>query len=275
VPGVEVSIEGTAISVITDAEGRYRLAGVPPGPSAENHTTIYTIAESPRDARVIWVGTDDGNIQVTRDGGATWSNVVAHVPELPPGTWVSHVEASPHAAGRAYATFDGHRTGDMATHVYRTDDYGATWRSIVRDGLDGYAHVIREDPENPDLLFVGTESGLYVSVTGGEAWVPFRSGLPGVAVMDLAIHPREHDLIIATHGRGIYILDDLTPLRHLTPAVLEQPICPAPAYRSASTIPALIDQRSRVPLGRAPTKPFRSRLGFVTSYRSSTMSAVR
>lgn len=188
--------------------------------SAENHTTIYTISESPLDPRVVWVGTDDGNLQVTRDGGRTWRNVASNVPGLPPGTWVSHVEASRFDAATAYATFDGHYSGDLRTYVYRTVDYGASWESLVSDSLEGYAHVIREDPVNPRLLFLGTELGLFLSWDGGASWVRFRSQFPKVAVRDLAIHPREHDLIIATHGRGIYILDDITPLRFLSEEVV-------------------------------------------------------
>jgi photosystem II stability/assembly factor-like uncharacterized protein len=188
--------------------------------TAENHTTIYTISESPANDQVIWVGTDDGNLQVTRDGGGHWTNVVKNVPGLPKHTWVSHVEASRFDEGTAYVTFDGHRTGDMTTYVYRTRDFGETWESLATDDIEGYAHVIKEDLENPDLLFLGTEFGLYISVDGGRAWARFASGFPKVSVRDLAVHPRENDLIIATHGRGIWILDDITPLRALTPEVL-------------------------------------------------------
>ncbi|UCF20516.1 MAG: glycosyl hydrolase, partial [Gemmatimonadota bacterium] len=189
--------------------------------SAENHPTIYTISESPKSRQVIWAGTDDGNLQVTRDGGASWANVVGSVPDVPANTWVSHVEAGRFDEATAYVTFDGHRSGDMATYVYRTRDYGATWESLVTETLEGYAHVVKEDLENPDLLFVGTEFGLFLSVDGGLGWARFANDLPKVAVRDLAIHPREHDLIIATHGRGVWILDDITPLRSLTPEVLE------------------------------------------------------
>ncbi len=206
--------------------------------TAENHTTIYTIAESPLSRDVLWVGTDDGNLQVSRDGGSSWENVVANVPDLPANTWVSHVEASPHGEGAALVTFDGHRTGDMATYAYRTDDSGRTWRSLATDDLEGYAHVVKQDPVNSDLLFLGTEFGLFISVDGGASWARFESGFPPVAVRDLAIHPREHDLVIATHGRGIWILDDVTPLRNLTAEVLASEAAILPSRPAVMVTPA-------------------------------------
>jgi photosystem II stability/assembly factor-like uncharacterized protein len=208
--------------------------------TAENHTTIYTISESRLDPNVIWVGTDDGNLQVTRDGGRTWSNVAANVPGLPAGTWVSHVEASRFAPGTAYVTFDNHYRGDMGTYVYRTTDYGATWESLVKDSLEGYAHVIREDLVNPKLLFLGTELGLFLTFDGGESWVRFRSQFPKVAVRDIAIHPRDHDLIVATHGRGIYILDDITPLRALSSELLAREAAILPSRPAVMVAPAAL-----------------------------------
>jgi photosystem II stability/assembly factor-like uncharacterized protein len=207
--------------------------------TAENHTTIYTIGESPRSPNVIWVGTDDGNLQVTRDAGKTWSNVAANV-GVPRGTWVSHVDPSRYAEGTAYATFDGHATGDMKPYVYRTTDFGATWAALAGDGIEGYAHVVKEDVENPNLLFVGTELGLFLSLDGGREWTRFTGNLPRVAVRDLAIHPREHDLIIGTHGRGIYILDDLTPLRALTAEALDRDLVVLPSRPSVMLIPAAL-----------------------------------
>ncbi len=205
--------------------------------TAENHTTIYTISESPLDPAVVWAGTDDGNLHVTRDGGMTWTNVVGAV-GVPANTWVSHVEASPHGASTAFVTFDGHRTGDMAPYVFRTDDHGGTWTSLATESLNGYAHVIKQDPENPDLLYLGTEMGLFLSLDGGQNWARLTAengGLPPVAVRDLAIHPRDHDLIIGTHGRGIYILDDLTPLRHLTSEALTAEVTMLPTRAAAMT----------------------------------------
>ncbi len=189
--------------------------------TAENNTTIFTISESPLEPDLIWVGTDDGLVQVTRDGGATWNEVSGRMPGLPAGLWVSHVEAGPHQAGTAHVSVDGHRSGDMGVYLYRTTDYGESWTSIAGEGLEGFVHVVAQDPVNPALLYAGTEFGLYLSLDGGGHWARFAGDLPRVPVHDLDVHPREHDLIVGTHGRGIYILDDLTPLRALTAETLE------------------------------------------------------
>jgi len=194
--------------------------------SAEMHTTIYSISESPKDARTIWVGTDDGNLQVTRDAGKTWNNVVQNVPGLPKSSWVSWVEASRHDAGTAYACFDRHTFGDMTPWVYKTSDFGKTWTRIVGPdkGVRGYAHVVKEDVLKSQLLFLGTEFGLWISLDGGAAWAEFKGGeFPAVAVRDLQIQPREDDLVIATHGRGIWIVDDIAPLRALGADTLAKP----------------------------------------------------
>ena len=206
--------------------------------SAENHCTIYAISESPRNPDVVWVGTDDGNVQVTRDGGKTWTLVSRKIPGLPPNTWVSYLEAGHFEDGTAYATFDGHATGDMKSYVYRTTDFGRTWTSLSASGLVGYAHVVREDLKSPGLLFAGTEQGLFVSLDAGARWAQMKADFPNVAVRDLAIHPREHDLLIATHGRGIWILDDLTPLRALTPQVLQADATFLPSRPSVTVIPS-------------------------------------
>ena len=206
---------------------------------AEKYCTIYTIGESPKNANVIWVGTDDGNIQVTRDAGKTWANVTKNLPGIPEATWVSTVEAGHFEDGTAYASLDGHQTGDVKTYLVRTRDYGKTWESLSTPDISGYAHVIREDLVNPNLLFAGTEMGLYISVDGGKSWGKFTSGFPkSVAVRDLAIQPRENDLIVATHGRGIYIVDDLTPLRALTPEVLGKDFAMLPSRNGVQTLSA-------------------------------------
>ena len=191
--------------------------------SAEMHTTIFSICESPKDPNLIWVGTDDGNIQLTRDSGKTWKNLTSNIKGLPKSAWVSSVDAGHFDSGTAYATFDLHTFGDMRPYVYKTIDFGNTWTQIIGPTAEvkGYAHVVKEDIVNKDLLFVGTELGLWVSIDGGKQWAQYKvHDFPNVAVRDLAIHPRDKDLIIATHGRGIWIIDDITPLRSLTPQVL-------------------------------------------------------
>jgi|CXWL01.1.fsa_nt_gi photosystem II stability/assembly factor-like uncharacterized protein len=223
--------------------------------TAENHTTIFAIDESPKKAGVIWAGTDDGNLQVTNDDGKTWTNVVANVPSLPKNTWVSSVTASPHDAQTAFATFDGHTTGDLEPHVYRTTDLGKTWTSLASAGLEGYAHIVRQDPVNPALLYLGTEFGLWMSVDGGTSWARFEGNFPKmVAVRDLAIHT-QGDLVVATHGRGIYILDDLAPLRGLTASTLEQEVAILPTRPAELTIPAGVQNFGGAEQFAAPNPP--------------------
>jgi photosystem II stability/assembly factor-like uncharacterized protein len=206
--------------------------------SAENYCTIVAVAESPLEPGVIWAGTDDGNVQVTRDNGRTWTNVVRNIPGLPANTWVSMIEAGRHARGVAFATFDGHRTGDMTAHVFVTADYGRTWKSIA-NGLDGFAHAIRQDLVKPNLLFAGTEFGLFVSIDGGAEWSRM-TGLPKVAVHDMAIHPRDRDLVIATHGRGMQILDDITPLRALDASTFDKTLAVLPSRPAYQSVPAVL-----------------------------------
>ena len=188
--------------------------------TAENHCTIYSISESPLDEKVIWAGTDDGNLQVTKDGGKTWKNVVKNIPGLPPETWCMCISTGNFSAGTAYTAFSGYQTGDTNHYVYTTTDYGQTWRSIADNGVRGFARVIRQDLVNPNLLFLGTEFGLFVTINGGKHWAQFTGNLPNVPVYDIAIHPREGDVILGTHGRGIMIIDDISPLRAITPEAL-------------------------------------------------------
>ncbi|MFN3840986.1 MAG: WD40/YVTN/BNR-like repeat-containing protein [Cyclobacteriaceae bacterium] len=189
---------------------------------AENHCTIFTIAESPLDENIVWAGTDDGNLQVTRDGGKTWTNVVANVPGLPKNTMVYHVEASVFGKGNAYAVFTGYQTGDMNTYVYKTTDFGATWKSIVTPDIYGFARNIQEDYENENLLFLGTEFGLYITIDGGKSWLKFTNNMPAANVHFIELHKRTNDLVIATHGRGVIIIDDISPLRQLNDEVLNK-----------------------------------------------------
>ncbi|MEX1308915.1 MAG: glycosyl hydrolase [Candidatus Sulfomarinibacteraceae bacterium] len=205
--------------------------------TAENNATIYAIAESPLDPEVVWVGTDDGLVQLSRDGGGSWVRVSDNLPaDATAGSWVSSVHASPHDAAAAFVTYDGHRRGDMAPHIFRTDDFGATWRPITGDGLEGYVWTIKQDPINPALLYAGTEFGLFITLDGGAQWARFTENLPRVAVHDIAIHPTEHDLILGTHGRGIYIIDDLTALRGLTAEVMESKVALLPSRPSPQVL---------------------------------------
>ena len=184
---------------------------------AENHTTILTIAPSPVERGVLWVGTDDGNVQLTRDGGGTWLNVVERIRGVRPNSWVPHIEASKFEGGTAFVTFDDHRRGDNTPYVFKTMDYGTTWTSLVTADIEpfNFVHVIEQDPVEANLLFLGTEYGMYVSLNGGQKWYLWRHGLPRVPTRALVVHPRDHDLVIATHGRSVYILDDVGPLRAL------------------------------------------------------------
>lgn len=186
----------------------------------ENYCTIVTTADSPIDSAVIWVGTDDGKVQLTRNGGVSWQSVASVVDGVTPGAWVSRVEPSRFVKGRCYVTFDDHRRDDMKPYVYVTHDFGATWHSLRSNlPMDGSVYVIREDLENQDLLFVGTEFAVFASVDRGASWAELATSMPTVATHDLVIHPRDGDLVCGTHGRSIWILDDISPLRQWTEAV--------------------------------------------------------
>src|SRR6516164_1341979 len=191
--------------------------------SAEMHTSIYSISESPKNGQVLWVGTDDGNLQITRDGAKTWTNVVDNVKGLAANSWISTVAAGRFDEGVAYLTFDRHMHGDMTPYAYKTTDYGTTWTSLnlAESGVRGYAHVITEDTKSPNVLFVGTEFGLWISLDGGQHWAQYKgSDFPAVAVRDIVVEPHSSDLVLATHGRGIWIIDDISPLRQLTANVM-------------------------------------------------------
>jgi photosystem II stability/assembly factor-like uncharacterized protein len=195
--------------------------------AAENHTTLVALAPSPVERGVLWAGSDDGRLHVTRDGGATWTSVEKNVRGVPASTWIPHIEPSRFDAASAFVVFDNHRKSDFETYVYRTDDWGRTWTRLAagRDsGVRGYALAIAQDTVDRDLLFLGTEFGLWASVDGGKAWMPWRHGVPTTSVMDLVVHPRDGDLVIGTHGRALYVLDDLTPLREATAERLAEPL---------------------------------------------------
>ena len=191
---------------------------------AENHTTIFTIAESPVDENVIWVGTDDGNVQVSRDGGKSWTNTIENISGLPANTWVYHIEASVHGAGTAYAVFDGHTKGDMKPYAYKTTDYGQTWTNIISDDVEIFARNIQEDYENENLLYLGTEFGLYITLDGGNNWSKFTNNMPSVAIHFIDLQKQTNDLVLGTHGRGVIIIDDISPLREIDATVLSKKV---------------------------------------------------
>ncbi len=191
---------------------------------AENHTTIFTIAESPLDENILWVGTDDGNVQVTKDGGKNWTNVTENLVGVPANTWVYHIEASVHGKGIAYAVFEGHTTGDMKAYTLKTTDYGQTWKNIISDDVQGFVRNIQEDYESENLLFLGTEFGLYVTIDGGNNWSKFENNMPATAVHFIDLQKATNDLVMGTHGRGVIIIDDISPLRELTQDVLAKDV---------------------------------------------------
>lgn len=202
------------------------------------YSTIVSISESPILPGVVWAGTDDGHVQVSRDGGVSFTEVGKNLPGLPANHvhWISRIDASHFDAGAAYVAVDGHRSDDLKPYVFVTRDYGRTFQNITSNLPSfGNVQVVREDPKNKDLLYVGTEFGLYLSLDGGKEWKPFMNNYPTVRTDDILIHPRDGDLIVATHGRSVWIADDITPLQQMTPAVLAQDatlfdIRPAVAY---------------------------------------------
>ncbi len=189
------------------------------------YSTIVSIAESTLMPGVLWVGTDDGNIQLSRDGGNTWTEVGTNIPGGTHNYYVSRVEASHSDPGRAYASLDGHRSDDLRPYIYMTHDFGETWTSIESD-LPSYGNVrtIREDPQNSDLLYAGTEFGFYISLNGGDNWHKFMNNLGTTRIDDVIVHPRDNDLVLATHGRSVQIMDDITPLQGLNAHVLEKDV---------------------------------------------------
>ena len=228
---------------------------------------ISTIDESPLKKGLLYVGTDDGLIQVTRDGGATWTTI-EKFPGVPDMTYVSRVVASARDEGTVYATFDGHRSNDFKPYVLKSTDYGKTWASIASNLPVSSVQVIREHPRAPSLLFVGNEIGAYYSGNGGKSWSKLQYNLPTVPVHDIKIHPRENDLVIGTHGRGIFIIDDITPLEQLAQtesrAMYLFPVKPTTLFNYNNSIPG--GMRGAGSLGErsfsAPNPPFGSTLTY-------------
>ncbi|MDA7951393.1 MAG: hypothetical protein MPJ24_07890, partial [Pirellulaceae bacterium] len=195
-----------------------------PGGGAEFYGTLITVGQSPLDADIIWTGTDDGNIHITRNGGHDWTLVSNNISGLPSQNyWVSRVEASHYKKGTAYVTIDGHRSAYFDPMVYKTDDFGQTWTNITSNLPSGHpCYVIRQDRKNENLLFVGTEFAIFYSIDEGKSWAKLNNNLPTVAIHDLLVHPRDPDLVIGTHGRGLWVLDDISALQQATPDVLKK-----------------------------------------------------
>lgn len=184
--------------------------------TAENFTTITAISPSPIKQGVIWVGTDDGNLQLTTNGGQSWVNVISNVKGVPTGTWIPQIHPSHHNPAEAFVVFDNHRRDDWTPYVFHTTNYGKTWKRIVDEKkVWGFCYSIVQDFIEPSLLFLGTEFGLYVSFDKGDSWIKWKSDFPTAPTTDIIIHPVESDLVIGTFGRSIYIIDDITPLRHI------------------------------------------------------------
>ena len=197
--------------------------------NAEYYCTIYTIDEDAADPKTLWYGTDNGHLLVTRDEGASWNDVFAATGIAAPAR-VARISASPARTGVAYAAFDRHQWDDSAGYAAVTTDFGKTWRRIDA-GLEGYVHVVREDPRNPRVLYAGTQRGVFVSFDAGAHWNDLRLGLPHLPIFDLQIQPRDNDLIVGTHARGFYIFDDLSPLQQFREDGGAQLFAPMPAFR--------------------------------------------
>jgi hypothetical protein len=185
------------------------------------YPTLTAVAESPLEEGLLYAGTDDGNLQVSRDGGASWTNVTDRLPGLPGSSWISGIEPSPHTTGTVFVAVNNYRNDDFTNYLFRSTDFGGSWTSIVGDlPADRVLRTVREDLRRANVLYLGTEFGLFYSNDGGRQWVELGSDMPTVAINDLSLHPRDNDLILATHGRGIWILDNLTALQELTPEIL-------------------------------------------------------
>jgi hypothetical protein len=203
---------------------------------AENHTCLLAIAVSPLEKDVIWAGTDDGNLQITKDGGANWINV-NNLPGLPEASWIPQIRASTYNAGEAWVVANNYRRGDFSSYAYHTTNYGKTWERIIdNEKVFGYALSILQDPVEEKLIFLGTEHGLWISIDKGKNWTRWTHGYPSVSTMDLAIQEREADLVIATFGRSIYILDDIRPLRELASSGAETLDKPLAIFEPADAI---------------------------------------
>src|SRR5262249_36758195 len=180
--------------------------------------TIVSFVESPKRPGLLYAGTDDGNLQVTRDGGKSWTNVISNIQGLPKGIWVSKVLPSRFDEGTVYASFDGHRQNDFDTHIYVSSDYGQTWRPAAGNLNGEVIKTLTEDLKNPDVLYAGAETGLFVSLDRARSWTRIRANVPTVRIDEITLHPRENAMILATHGRALWILDHLEPIQEYAAA---------------------------------------------------------
>ncbi len=229
-----------------DKSKQQKMGGLTPDDASPTYAAVlFAIAESPIEQGVVWAGTNDGQLHVTRDAGATWTNVTANIQNLPAAGTFSNVEPSRHARGTAYVTVDLHQVNDPNPYVYKTTDYGRTWTSLASNlprHILSYAHVVREDPARPGLLYLGTENALHVSFDDGRSWMPLQSNLPHAPVHWLTIQAGFGDLVAATYGRGFWIMDDITPIQQMTAAIAasDEPhlFAPRPAWRFRMKEPA-------------------------------------
>ncbi len=209
----------------------------PDNASVEYACLIFALAESPAEEGVIWAGTNDGLVHVTRDGGESWANVTKNIPGLPEWGTVSNIEPSRYDAGACYITLDFHQVNNRNPYIYKTEDYGATWASIssnIPKNVFSYVHCIREDPIRKGLLYAGTENAIYVSLNDGKNWIPLQNNMPHTPVHWMVVQEHFNDLVVATYGRGFWIMDDITPLQQMTPEVSESDVhlfVLRPAYR--------------------------------------------
>ena len=206
---------------------------------AETHCSLLTIAPSTKQKGVIWAGTDDGQIQLTKDGGQTWTNFAGKISGLPAGSWIPQITASRHNAGEAFVVANDYRRGDFKPYIFRTTDFGKTWTRLVDENkVNGYALCMIQDPVEPNLIFVGTEHGLWISVDNGVNFSQWKNGYPSVSTYDLAIQEREADLAIATFGRALWILDDIRPLRQLAASTTKTPTKNITVFQAPEAIQA-------------------------------------
>src|SRR5207248_4513951 len=226
--------------------------------------TLFAIAESPVQAGVIWAGSNDGLVHVTRDGGGQWTDVTGNIPKLPPWGKITNIEPSRFDAGTAYLAVDLHELDDLGPYIFKTTDFGHSWKRIS-DALPRsplcFVHVVREDPERRGMLYAGTENGEYLTLDDGAHWLPLQTNLPHAPVSWLTVQPQFRDLVVATYGRGVWILDDVSPLEHLDPGTLARRawlFAPRPAYRFRATqgvasAPNSAVQADSVPYGAVVT----------------------